>query len=217
MIGKAVIAESIQKGKSMIEIRMHGRGGQGAVIAAKILASAVFKEGKFAQSFPSFGVERRGAPVLAFTRADDRPIRLRTAIYEPDHLIILDATLIKSTNVFSGLKAGGTIIVNSPSSIGVFNFPHEYSAAAVDAAGIAAKHNLGTKSIPIVNTSILGAFAKFTGVVGIDALIEAVREEVPSKPDENAAAAREAYEATDRMVNAGASEKDVEGIPSSKS
>ncbi len=142
---------------------------------------------------------------------------LRTAIYEPDHLIILDATLIKSTNVFSGLKAGGTIIVNSPSSIGVFNFPHEYSAAAVDAAGIAAKHNLGTKSIPIVNTSILGAFAKFTGVVGIDALIEAVREEVPSKPDENAAAAREAYEATDRMVNAGASEKDVEGIPSSKS
>ncbi len=117
----------------MIEIRMHGRGGQGAVIAAKILASALFKEGKYAQSFPSFGVERRGAPVLAFTRVDDKPVRLRTAIYEPDHLIILDATLIKSTNVFSGLKKGGTILVNTSSPINLFNFPEEYSAAAVDA------------------------------------------------------------------------------------
>ncbi len=97
----------------MIEIRMHGRGGQGGVIAAKILASAIFKEGRFAQSFPSFGVERRGAPVLAFTRVDDKPVRLRTAIYEPDHLIVLDATLIKSTNVFSGLKHDGTILVNT--------------------------------------------------------------------------------------------------------
>ena len=179
----------------MIEIRMHGRGGQGAVIAAKILASAIFKEGRFAQSFPSFGVERRGAPVLAFTRVDDKPIRLRTAIYEPDHLIILDATLIKSTNVFSGLKKGGTILVNTSSQVGALNFSAEYAAAAVDAAGIAVKHGLGTKSIPIVNTSILGAFAKFTGVVGIDAIVEAIHEGVPMKWDENAAAAREAYEA----------------------
>jgi 2-oxoacid:acceptor oxidoreductase gamma subunit (pyruvate/2-ketoisovalerate family) len=186
--------------KPMIEIRMHGRGGQGAVIAAKIFASAIFKEGKFAQSFPSFGVERRGAPVLAFTRVDDKPVRLRTAIYEPDHIIILDATLIKLTNVFSGLKDGGTIIVNSPSPISLFNFPGEYSAVGVDAAGIAVKHNLGTKSIPIVNTSILGAFAKFTGVVGIDAVIEAIREGVPIKRDENAAAALEAYEAVEVMT-----------------
>lgn len=183
----------------MIEIRMHGRGGQGAVIAAKILASAVFKEGRFAQSFPSFGVERRGAPVLAFTRVDDKPIRLRTAIYEPDHLIILDATLIKSTNVFSGLKKGGTILVNTSSQIGVFNFSDEYSAAAVDAAGIAVKHGLGTKSIPIVNTSILGAFAKFTGVVGIDAIVEAIREGVPTKRDENAEAAKEAYKTVETI------------------
>lgn len=184
----------------MIEIRMHGRGGQGAVIAAKILASAVFKEGKFAQSFPSFGVERRGAPVLAFTRVDDKPIRLRTAIYEPDHLIILDATLIKSTNVFAGLKKGGTIIVNSPAAVSQFNFPEEYSVAVVDAAGIAVKHTLGAKSMPIVNTSVLGAFAKFTGVVGIDAVIEAIREEVPIKRDENAAAAMEAFYAVDAMA-----------------
>jgi pyruvate ferredoxin oxidoreductase gamma subunit len=180
---------------SMVEIRMHGRGGQGAVIAAKILASAVFKEGKFAQSFPSFGVERRGAPVLAFTRIDDKPIRLRTAIYEPDHLIVLDATLIKTTNVFYGLKKGGTIIVNSTGSTRQFNFPAEYPAIAVDAAGIAVKHGLGSKSIPIVNTSILGAFAKFTGLVGIDSIIESIKEEVPVKQDENAAAALEAYNA----------------------
>ena len=177
----------------MIEIRMHGRGGQGAVIAAKILASALFKEGKYAQSFPSFGVERRGAPVLAFTRVDDKPVRLRSAIYEPDHLIVLDATLIKSTSVFSGLKKGGTILVNTSNPIGMFNFPEEYSAAAVDAAGIAVKHNIGTKSIPIVNTSILGAFAKFTGIVGIDAIVEAVREGVPIMRDKNAEAAMEAY------------------------
>ena len=184
----------------MIEIRMHGRGGQGAVIAAKILASAFFKEGKYAQSFPSFGVERRGAPVLAFTRVDDKPVRLRSAIYEPDHLIILDATLIKSTNVFSGLKKGGTILVNTTSPITLFNFPDEYSAAVVDAGGIAAKHNIGTKSIPIVNTSILGAFAKFTGIVGIEAIVEAIHEGVPIMRDKNAEAAMEAYESLETPV-----------------
>ena len=184
----------------MIEIRMHGRGGQGAVIAAKILASALFKEGKYAQSFPSFGVERRGAPVLAFTRVDDHPVRLRSAIYEPDHLIILDATLIKSTNVFSGLKKGGTILVNSSSPAGLFNFPEDYSSAVVDAAGIAVKHNIGTKSIPIVNTSILGAFARFTGIVSIEAIVEAIREGVPIMRDRNAKAAMEAFNSIELPV-----------------
>jgi pyruvate ferredoxin oxidoreductase gamma subunit len=184
----------------MIEIRMHGRGGQGAVIAAKILASAFFKEGKYAQSFPSFGVERRGAPVLAFTRVDDKPVRLRSAIYEPDHIVILDATLIKSTNVFSGLKKGGTILVNTSSPIDLFGFPEEYSAAVVDAAGIAVKHNIGTKSIPIVNTPILGAFAKFTGMVGIDAIVEAIREGVPIMRDKNAEAAIEAFNSLETMA-----------------
>jgi pyruvate ferredoxin oxidoreductase gamma subunit/2-oxoisovalerate ferredoxin oxidoreductase gamma subunit len=184
----------------MIEIRMHGRGGQGAVIAAKILAAALFKEGKYAQSFPSFGVERRGAPVLAFTRFDDEPVRLRSAIYEPDHLIVLDATLIKSTNVFSGLKKGGTILVNTSSPISWFNFPEEYCAAAVDAAGIAVRHNIGTKSMPIVNTSILGAFAKFTGIVAIEAIVEAIREGVPAMRDKNAEAAMEAYNSLETLV-----------------
>lgn len=183
----------------MIEIRMHGRGGQGAVVAAKILAAALFKEGKFAQSFPSFGVERRGAPVLAFTRIDNEPVRLRTAIYEPDHLIILDATLVKSTNVLSGLKTGGSILVNSSSPLEIFDFPEKYIATVVDAAAIAVQHNLGTKSIPIVNTAILGAFAKFTGLVSIDAVVEAIKEGVPTMPDENAEAAVQAYEAVTEM------------------
>lgn len=178
----------------MIEIRMHGRGGQGAVIAAKILASAIFKEGRFAQSFPSFGVERRGAPVLAFTRVDDVPIRLRTAIYEPDHIIVLDPTLIRQTNVFSGLKRGGTVLVNTSVPITSLDFPKEFFGAAIDAAGIAVSHGLGTKSIPIVNTAVLGAFAKFTGVVGIDAVVEAVEEGVPVMREENAAAAMDAYD-----------------------
>lgn len=179
---------------------MHGRGGQGAVIAAKILASAIFKEGKFAQSFPSFGVERRGAPVLAFTRVDDSPIRLRTAIYEPDHIIVLDPTLIRQTTVFSGLKRGGTVLVNTSAPITKLNFPAEYFGAAIDAADIAVRHNLGTKSIPIVNTAILGAFAKFTGVVGIDAIVKAVEEGVPVMHDENAAAAMDAYETLNTTV-----------------
>jgi 2-oxoacid:acceptor oxidoreductase gamma subunit (pyruvate/2-ketoisovalerate family) len=178
----------------MIEIRMHGRGGQGAVVACKILASALFKEGKYAQSFPAFGVERRGAPVLAFTRIDDRPIRLRCEIYEPDHLVVLDPTLIPSTNVTAGLKKGGTILINSEKHAISFGLPADYRAVTIDASAIAVRYHLGTRSMPIVNTAILGAFSKLTGVVGIDALIDAMREFVPSRKEENAKATLEAYE-----------------------
>jgi 2-oxoacid:acceptor oxidoreductase gamma subunit (pyruvate/2-ketoisovalerate family) len=178
----------------MIEIRMHGRGGQGAVIACKILASALFKEGKYAQSFPAFGVERRGAPVLAFTRIDDRPIRLRCEIYEPDHLVVLDPTLIPSTNVTAGLKKGGSILINSEQPAISFGLPADFKAITIDASSIAVKHRLGTRSMPIVNTAILGAFSKLTGVVGIDALIDALREFVPSRKEENTEATLEAYQ-----------------------
>jgi len=178
----------------MIEIRMHGRGGQGAVVACKILASALFKEGKYAQSFPAFGVERRGAPVLAFTRIDDKPIRLRCEIYEPDHLVILDPTLILSTNVTAGLKKGGTILINSEQPPEFFHLPADFKTVTIDASAIAVKHHLGTRSIPIVNTAILGAFSKLTCVVGIDAVIEAVKEFVPTRKEENVEATLEAYE-----------------------
>ena len=179
----------------MIEIRMHGRGGQGAVIAAKILASALFKEGKYAQSFPSFGVERRGAPVMAFTRIDDKPIRLRCEIYEPDHLIVLDPTLIMHLNVTAGLKPGGMILINSELDPAAFNIPAQFRVATIDATGIAVRHGLGTKSIPVVNTAILGAFSRLTGLVGIDATAQAVVESVPAKHDANERATREAFAA----------------------
>jgi len=177
----------------MIEIRIHGRGGQGAVIASKVLAAAVFKEGKYVQSFPAFGVERRGAPVMAFTRIDEQPVRIRCQIYEPDHIVVLDPTLLEAVDVTAGLKEGGWILINSEQDPATFDLPAKYRVATVDANSIAIKYKLGPKSAPIVNTAILGAFARATGIVGLEALAEAVREAVPLKPEENVAATREAY------------------------
>ena len=177
----------------MIEIRIHGRGGQGAVIASKVLAAAVFQEGKYAQSFPAFGVERRGAPVMAFTRIDDQPVRIRCQIYEPDHIVVLDPTLIEAVDVTAGLKEGGWILINSERDPTAFDLPARYRVATVDASSIAIKYRLGPKTAPIVNTAILGAFARTTGIVSLEALAQAVREAVPLKPDENVAATKEAY------------------------
>ena len=178
----------------MIEIRIHGRGGQGAVIASKVLATAVFREGRYVQSFPSFGVERRGAPVTAFTRIDERPIRLRCQIYEPDHLIVLDPTLLEAVDVTAGLKPGGWILINSGRPPRSFALPSHYRVATVDASAIAIRHRLGPASAPIVNTAILGAFARVTALVGIEALSDAVREIVPVKQEDNVAATREAHD-----------------------
>lgn len=177
----------------MIEIRMHGRGGQGAVIACKILANALYREGKFAQSFPAFGVERRGAPVMAFTRIDEKPIHLRTEIYEPDHLIVLDATLLQTIDITAGLKPGAKIVINSALNPEDFNLPKTFSVVCCDASAIALKHRLGSASSPIVNTAILGAFAYETGLVGIDAIKEAIMDAVPVKQDANRDAAEEAF------------------------
>ncbi|MDZ7289066.1 MAG: pyruvate ferredoxin oxidoreductase subunit gamma [candidate division KSB1 bacterium] len=178
----------------MIEIRIHGRGGQGAVIASKVLAAAVFREGKWVQSFPAFGVERRGAPVTAFTRIDDEPILLRCQIYEPDHLMVLDPTLLEAVNVTTGLKAGGLILINTDRRPEDFAHLGSFRIATVDASTIAIKHKLGTVEQPIVNTAILGAYAKASGLVSLESVVEAVKEAVPIGAEENAAAAREAYE-----------------------
>jgi len=181
----------------MFEIRFHGRGGQGAVVASSVLASAFFKEGKFVQAFPSFGAERRGAPVMAFTRIDDREISVRFGIYKPDCLVILDASLVKKTGITSGLKDGHWIIINSDRTPADFRFLGDYPVATIDASSIARKYRLGTPSVPIINTTILGAFAKVTGIIKIESVLEAIRESAPSKPEENAQAALEAYEAAD--------------------
>lgn len=180
----------------MRELRIHGRGGQGAVIASKLLASALFLEGQSVQSFPAFGVERRGAPVTAFLRHSSKPILLRCEIDSPDELIVLDPTLIQAIDVTSGLKNGGSILVNSELPPSAYpDLVGRFRVATVDAGAIAQRHHLGSKTQPIVNTAILGAFAAFLGTVSIDTLCRAIRDEIPVRPEDNVAAAREAAEA----------------------
>ncbi len=179
----------------MIEGRIHGRGGQGAVIASKVLADAVFREGRFVQSFPSFGVERRGAPVAAFTRIDEKPVRLRCQIYSPDHVMVLDPSLMQVVDVTAGLKPGGWVLINSEQPPSAFHLPSEYRVATVDAIAIAIKYRLGPRTAPIVNTAILGAFSRITDIVRLEAVCNAVNAAVPLKKDDNVSATREAYDA----------------------
>lgn len=184
-------------GGVMIEIRFHGRGGQGAVVGGKILATAIFSEGKFVQAFPTFGVERRGAPVAAFVRVDDERIDLRSQIYNPDHLIILDPTLISNPATFDGFKGEGWILINSKASLEAASKKDilgKFKVAVADASGIAVRNRLGSPTSPIVNTSILGAFCRITGICSIDSVCNAIKEGVPIKPDANMRAAREAYD-----------------------
>jgi pyruvate ferredoxin oxidoreductase gamma subunit len=175
----------------MYEVRFHGRGGQGAVTAANILAIAAFKEGKDAQAFPMFGVERRGAPVQAFVRMDEKPIDVKTQIYEPDAVVVLDPTLLEVVDVSKGLKKGGIFILNSRKKPSEFDFG-ETKVFTVDATTIAVDNHLGTRTNPIVNTAILGAYSKAVGNVGMDAIRKAIMENAPLKPDENVKAADDA-------------------------
>jgi 2-oxoacid:acceptor oxidoreductase gamma subunit (pyruvate/2-ketoisovalerate family) len=176
------------------ELRIHGRGGQGAVIASKLLASALFLEGRSVQSFPAFGVERRGAPVTAFLRVADEPILLRCEITEPDDLIVLDPTLVGAIDVTTGLKPGGSILINSEGP--PEDYPElmtRFRVATVDASAIARQHGLGSRTQPIVNTAILGAFAPFLGLVTLESVCHAIQEDAP-RPEANIAAANEAAE-----------------------
>ncbi len=178
----------------MLEIRFHGRGGQGAVTASKILALAAFNQGKYVISFPFFGTERRGAPVTSFTRIDDSRIFLKTQIYDPDAIVILDTSVMQSTDVTAGLKKDGFLVVNSdkpPGEIGKGG-----KVATVDATSIAIKHRLGNRANPIVNTAILGAFARATREISLESLVEATRTASPRHGDRNAEAVMEAYEET---------------------
>lgn len=178
----------------MLQFRFHGRGGQGTVVATILLAKAFFKAGYYVQSFPLFGVERRGAPVEAYLRVDRKKILIRTNLYDPDHIIILDPTLVSSVDVTRGLKKGGWILLNSsdyPTNGGTFS---GYGIAIVDATRIALKHGLGTRTHPIVNTAILGAFPRVFDIPPLETIIEAIYEEVPVKVEKNVEAAKEAYE-----------------------
>jgi 2-oxoacid:acceptor oxidoreductase gamma subunit (pyruvate/2-ketoisovalerate family) len=180
----------------MRELRFHGRGGQGTVVASKLLAVALFIEGRQVQSFPMFGVERRGAPVTAFLRVDDAPILLRCEILDPDDLVVLDATLIGAVDVTAGLKPRGSILINSDRPPEDYpSLLERFRVATVDASSIAIRHGLGSKTQPIVNTAILGAFATESGLVRLESVCAAIREEVPMHVEENVAAAMEAARA----------------------
>ncbi|WP_456435888.1 pyruvate ferredoxin oxidoreductase subunit gamma [Methanopyrus sp.] len=155
----------------MIEIRIHGRGGQGAVTAAEILAIAAKEDGKYSQAFPFFGVERRGAPVTAFARIDDEFIKIRSQIYEPDHVIVLDSSLLAVVDVTEGLSEDGLIVINSrDESDEVAEEFEDFDVYVVDATQIA----LDELGIPIVNTAMVGAYLKASDVLTLDAVKEAI-------------------------------------------
>ena len=177
----------------MIEIRFHGRGGQGAVTAARLLAEAAFLEGKYCQAFPFFGAERRGAPVVAFARIDEKPIRVRTQIYTPDHVVVLDPTLLGVVNVSEGLKRDGILILNTR------EVPRGLKAkriVTVDATSIAIE-KIG---VPITNMAMLGAYVKATEMVNLESVLKVIRSYFKERVAErNVAAVRAAYEKSREM------------------
>lgn len=179
----------------MLEIRFHGRGGQGTVVASILMANAFFKADHWVQSFPLFGVERRGAPVEAYLRLDRKEILLRTNVYEPDHVVVLDQSLLQAVDVTRGLKSGGWVLINASAE------PEErkpfaaYRLAVVDATRIALSQGLGTRTHPIVNTAMMGAMAKMLGMPPMEAVSQAIQEEVPASIEKNIEAAQEAYNA----------------------
>jgi len=157
----------------MYEIRFHGRGGQGAVMAAAMLASAFVEEGRYAVAVPSFGFERRGAPVAAFLRVDEREIRRMTNIYRPDCVVCIDPTVGRAVDVFEGVRDGGTLVQTTSAAAGELALPPAIgTVGACDAVAIA----LEVFGRPITNTIMLGAFARTTGLVSIAALEHALRD-----------------------------------------
>ena len=178
----------------MIEIRFHGRGGQGTVVASKILADALAKEGNYVQAYPEFGVERRGAPVISFIRIDSKPIYDKSRIYAPDHVVVVDPTLVEAIDVTEGLKDGGWIIINSDRAPGDFKFPDRFKVATINATEIAVRNRLGTLAAPIVNTAMVGAIIRILGLTRLDSLLTAIGEAIPVKSADNQKAAAEAYD-----------------------
>ncbi len=180
---------------ALIEIRWHGRGGQGGVTSAELLAKAAYYDGyKGVQAFPYFGAERRGAPVKAFTRISDKEINVRSQIYTPDIVAVLDPGIIDLIDVTEGLKEDGKVIINTPKAASEIELPrgHIYT---YDGTGIALKFGLLVAGLPVVNTTMLGAFAKATGLIKLETVKKVIMEKWPGKVGEkNAEGAHEAYE-----------------------
>ncbi len=162
----------------MYQIRIHGRGGQGGKTASKIIGTAAFLDGKFVQDFPKYGAERRGAPVAAFTRIDDKPIEARGYIYDPDAIIVLDESLLEMPllGVLDGLKENGLLIVNSKSNPDDIKKKYKVTAKVITAP--ATDIALQTLGKPIPSAVITGTFAKSTGIISMKSLKKAIEEEL---------------------------------------
>jgi pyruvate ferredoxin oxidoreductase gamma subunit len=179
----------------MLQVRFHGRGGQGVVTAAEMLSIAAFEQGRHAMAFPSFGSERTGAPVVAFCRIDDREIRLREPILAPDVLIIQDPTLLHQVDVFQGLNPDGYVLINSTRSfdeLGVGDITQRFRHERLTNVPATEMKHLGR---PMANAVLLGGFAALSGLITLDAVSHAIRDKFSGKvADGNVAAAAEAYE-----------------------
>ena len=167
----------------MYEIRLHSRGGQGGVTAAKLMALASFRDGKFATAAPFYGAERRGAPIVSFIRIDDKPIKIYSQIHNPDLVVVLDPSILDLVNVFEGLKPDGKVLINAP---GVPKQAEKYDVQHVDLTGIALKLNLVVAGSPILNTPVIGALAKM-GLFSRESAAAAIQETFSDERNLNAA------------------------------
>lgn len=180
----------------MFSVRIHGRGGQGAVTAAELLSVAAFDEGRHAQAFPTFGSERTGAPVVAFCRLDDKPIRLREPVTDPDAVVVLDPTLLHQVDLFAGLDPDDFLLVNTSRTLGELGLDDLVArltpahVATVPATDMAREH-LGR---PLPNAALLGAFAALTGQISLESVLDAIRDRFPGPVgDGNVLAAEAAH------------------------
>jgi 2-oxoacid:acceptor oxidoreductase gamma subunit (pyruvate/2-ketoisovalerate family) len=174
----------------MKEMTFFGRGGQGAVIASEILANAYFLEGYQVQCFPSFGVERRGAPVTAFLRIDKEFIYLRSMIYKADIGLVLAPDIVKSPIFKTSMKSGSVLVVNFTSKLADLS---DFKVHYVDATGIALEYGLGSRAQPLVNTAMVGAYSRVSEDLNLDNLLQAVESSVPQKVSQNVEAVKKAH------------------------
>lgn len=176
----------------MKEISIHGRGGQGSLVLAQFMAIAALEDGKYGQAFPFLGGggERRGKPIIAYCRLDDRPIRLRSRVANPDYIILQDVTIFEEVNVLDGLKPGGMILINTDKSVADLGLSGDFQVFAFSATDLA-REILG---LPIMNTALLGAFSAVTKELSLDAVLKAVRSRFPGDLGEkNARVVEESY------------------------
>jgi len=187
----------------MFQIRIHGRGGQGVVTATEMLSVAAFEEGRHAQAFPSFGSERTGAPVVAFCRVDDKEIRLREPIMEPDALIIQDPTLLHQIDVFAGLRPDGYVLLNSSHSFEALGLGELVKQRGLERMCALPATELGLKHVgrPIPNVPLIAGFAALSGMFKLESVIKAINQKFAGKVAEgNIAAANEAYQLVQQQM-----------------